>query len=567
MTELDADHDSPGEAIAVTSRVDLTARVDGVFEPNPNPSSGNVEQESWSVAQAAAVAAAEAIAATAAADVAAEAAVTARAAVEVASAAAVRAATKASEVAARAALAAAASAVESLARTDLWKSSPDGSRRYGTAAPTARVVGAAPVTATASDETVHAAAVAAAGAVAKVAVSVAAVATAAAQAAMDAAALIGEQLASDVAATATAVTAAAAVTADPALAQDTAQMAEVYPSTKVTGPLDHVPSTLGLLTDLQLAGELSSAVSDGELRLHYQPIISLVTGQPVGVEALVRWKHPVRGLLYPDSFIELAERADLIGPLGTWVLGEACRFAVALPPLNDQQLTVAVNLSGRQMSDPGLVASVRAALAEHGCRADQLVFEVTETALVTDMATAVASMREVQALGAGVALDDFGTGYSSMLYLKSLGAGQLKIDRSFINGLGADPYDTAMVASLISLAHNLNVRCIAEGVETTEQRDLLRQLGCDLAQGYLFSRPVEEQDLLRWLDRQDPTPRADRQPILPVSPETPRILAMHQNNISLNTIAASLNSTGSRTTRGCQWSARSVAHALTRAHP
>lgn len=567
MTELDADHDFPGEVIEVTSRVDLRACVDGVFDPSLNPSSGDGEQESWSVAQAAAVAAAEAIAATAAADVAAEAAVTARAAVEAASAAAVRAATKASEVAARAILAAAAAAVESLARTDLWMSSPDGSRRYGTAAPTARVLGAAPGTATASDETVHAAAVAAAGAAAKVAVSVAAVATAAAQAAMDAAALIGEQLASDVAATATAVTAAAAVTANPALAQDTAQMAEVYLSTKVTGPLDHVPSTLGLLTDLQLAGELSSAVSDGELRLHYQPIISLVTGQPVGVEALVRWKHPVRGLLYPDSFIELAERADLIGPLGTWVLGEACRFAVALPPLNDQQLTVAVNLSGRQMSDPGLVASVRAALAEHGCRADQLVFEVTETALVTDMATAVASMREVQALGAGVALDDFGTGYSSMLYLKSLGAGQLKIDRSFINGLGADPYDTAMVASLISLAHNLNVRCIAEGVETTEQRDLLRQLGCDLAQGYLFSRPVEEQDLLRWLDRQDPTPRADRQPILPVSPETPRILAMHQNNISLNTIAASLNSTGSRTTRGCQWSARSVAHALTRAHP
>lgn len=198
-------------------------------------------------------------------------------------------------------------------------------------------------------------------------------------------------------------------------------------------------ATPGVIPDPAIvAEELRHGISAHELRLHYQTIMSLVSCEPVGVEALVRWQHPVRGLLAPAHFMDIAEDTGLVFPLGAWVLHEACRMAVALQDRTGPALTVAVNLSGRQLSDPGLLETVRAALEAQGCDANRLVFEITETALVTDMAVAVASLRELRRLGAGVALDDFGTGYASLLYLKQLAADDLKIDRSFVSGLGQD---------------------------------------------------------------------------------------------------------------------------------
>lgn len=507
-----------------------------------SPDRGDVA-ETWSAAQVAAVASAEAIAAVAAAEVASEAADAARAAVDVARAVAARAAARASDVAARAVSAVAAAAAESVSAI------PVASRSGEDVPPVA-----------ADDvEVINTRAAAAAGAADKVALCVAAVATAAAEAVVEATALVGEQLAADVAATAAAVSVAAAITRPlPAEGPQSTERLEGAAQVEETAPTaTMVRGRLGVAEELRLG------IAANELRLHYQPIIDLATGRPVGVEALVRWQHPVRGLLAPDVFMDLAERTDVVLPLGTWVLHEACRFAVSQQTWGGEVLTVAVNLSGRQLSDPGLVATVRECLEAELCAAGRLVFEVTETALVTDMGVAVASLRALQALGAGVSIDDFGTGYCSLLYLKHLSANDLKIDRSFVSGLGADSHSTAIVASLISLAHNLDLRCIAEGVETTTQLELLTQLGCDLAQGYLFCPPSAVPALQAWLDGQ-PTTGVQHPRLGARNPEAPRILAMHNNSISVHSIAAALNAEGKRTPGGLRWSAQSVAKILAR---
>lgn len=530
---------------------------------------GTGPAEQWSASQAAAVAAAEAIAATAAAEVAAEAAATARAAVEVASAAAVKAAAKASDVAAQAVQAAAA-AVETPGEMPVGKQ-PNVDRtvaiRAGAFLPPGGVTGATAGAALSHDAMVKATAVAATTAAAKVALCVGVVAAAAAAAAVEAATLIGEQLEKDVTAAAVAV-AVAAATAHPFLTEHAGTLTPSCQATQADRT-DHASRTTVPVGPgwLVLAKQLRHGIDANQLRLHYQPIMNLATGQPVGVEALVRWQHPDRGLLGPSEFIDVAERTGLVVPLGEWVLHEACQFAARLRTREGDPLTVAVNLSGRQLSDRRLVATVRAALAAHGCDAEQLVFEVTETALVTDMVAAIESLRELQDLGAGVAIDDFGTGYASLLYLQQLTANDLKIDRSFISRLGGDSYDTAIVASLITLAHNLNVRCVAEGVETVEQLELLKQLGCDFAQGYLFSRPIDAQTLDAWLDRH--LTSATHSPPAParLSPEKARIVAMHENNASGRTIAAALNADGSHTAHGRRWSAHSVAQTLARGTP
>ncbi len=352
------------------------------------------------------------------------------------------------------------------------------------------------------------------------------------------------------------------------------------------------PAAAVVADPLVVVEELRYGIGADQLRLLYQPIMSLVSGQPVGVEALVRWQHPERGLLAPVDFIDVAEDTGLVLSLGGWVLHEACRMAVSLQGCSGTPLTVAVNLSGRQLSDRGLVATVQAALAAHGCGADRLVFEVTETALVTDMAAAVDSLRELQRLGAGVALDDFGTGYAPLLYLKQLGADDLKIDRSFVSGLGKDVYDTAIVASLISLAHDLDVRCVAEGVETLEQ---LQQLGCDFAQGYLFCRPTDAVSLQVWLDRRMverhgadiaqgyffgrraglealPAPTADRSTAdgshgrISQSDRSAKAAAvaaaMFTAGASTATVAAALNAGGTTAPSGRRWHATSVKRLL-----
>jgi EAL domain-containing protein (putative c-di-GMP-specific phosphodiesterase class I) len=363
-----------------------------------------------------------------------------------------------------------------------------------------------------------------AAAAAKVAGRVAAVALAAAAAAVEAAAVISEQLEADLAATAVAVAASASV------------------------PLPSPPQE-----------EVLRAIAANEMLLLYQPIIHLASRRPIGVEALVHWQHPERGLLPPSEFLDVAERSAVALELGAWTLDQSCGFAVALQELEGPPLTVAVSLSGQQLAAQDLVAGVRRTLAARGCRADRLVFQVTEMALVADLETAIASMQELQRLGAGVAMDDFGTGYSSMSYLKHLHGRELKIGVTFVSRLGITAHDTAMVAFVISLAHDLRVRCVAEGVETPQQLELLEQLGCDLVQGPLFCAPVDAAGLAEWLGGREVEPGGS---VHGLDSERSRIQAMQARSLSSHSIAAALNAEGSRTAKHRRWSAQSVAECL-----
>ena len=250
---------------------------------------------------------------------------------------------------------------------------------------------------------------------------------------------------------------------------------------------------------MRLANDLHRGIGRNELRLLFQPIVAVSSGDVVGVEALVRWDRPGVGLVGPAYFIDVAERTGQIVPLGAWVMQQACQAAVDLAQLDGPVLTVSVNLSARQLSDPGLVAMLRDALEESGCPPAAIFIEVTETALMRDMGAAAVALAAIKALGVGLDLDDFGTGYSSLLYLKHFPVDRIKIDQSFVAGLGADADDTAIVASTISLAHSVGLRAVAEGVETDEQRALLEQMGCDFAQGYLFSGPLGAHQLHAWL--------------------------------------------------------------------
>lgn len=244
---------------------------------------------------------------------------------------------------------------------------------------------------------------------------------------------------------------------------------------------------------------LRHALERDELRLHYQPIVEAATGRPVAVEALLRWEHPEQGLLAPGAFIPIAEETGMIVPIGAWVLGEACRqaarWAAAVPV--GATLHVSVNLAARQVAEPGLVEAVAAVLDRDDVRAGALSvwLEVTESTLMDDPARTSEVLAELQALGIHVVIDDFGTGYSSLAYLKAFPVAALKIDRSFVAGLGSDSDDDAIVAAVVDLAHALGLGVVAEGVETEQQRDRLRTLGCDLLQGFLFARPAPAEDL------------------------------------------------------------------------
>ncbi len=253
---------------------------------------------------------------------------------------------------------------------------------------------------------------------------------------------------------------------------------------------------------LDLTADLRRALDRGEFRLVYQPIVNLATGRISEVEALVRWMHPVRGLVMPADFIPVAEDTGMIVPLGRWVLAEACRQAStwhALQP-GRQQLVIGVNLSARQFADPHLVEDVAYTLRETGLRPSTLKLEITESVAMKDTAAAEAIMHALKRLGVKLAIDDFGTGYSSLHYLKRFPVDTLKIDRSFIDGLGADEQDTAIVQSVVALAKTLRLETTAEGIETTIQQSQLRVLHVEHGQGYLFARPLPAEELtIRWL--------------------------------------------------------------------
>ncbi|QNK82894.1 bifunctional diguanylate cyclase/phosphodiesterase [Nakamurella sp. PAMC28650] len=245
--------------------------------------------------------------------------------------------------------------------------------------------------------------------------------------------------------------------------------------------------------------ELWQGLQRGEFVLHYQPVVDLSAGTVVGVEALIRWNHP-DGLRMPDSFIPVAEATGVIHPLGAWVLTEACRQGARWAQ-QGLDLQMAVNFSARQIGHPDVVETIKTALAGSGLAADRLWVEITESAVLEDAELARIVCNRIRGLGASVAIDDFGTGYSSLLYLKRYPAAALKADRQFVAGLGLHHDDSAIVASVIGLAHAIGAICIAEGVETTAQYQALVALDCDYAQGYLFSRPVPAQEIPRAVEQ------------------------------------------------------------------
>jgi diguanylate cyclase (GGDEF)-like protein len=251
---------------------------------------------------------------------------------------------------------------------------------------------------------------------------------------------------------------------------------------------------------LELEADLRRAIERDELVLHYQPIVDLAGGQVVGLEALLRWAHPRRGLVTPFEFIPLAEETGLIVDLGRWVLHEACRQAAEWrDDLRTGRPWVSVNLSGLQLLDGSLDAEVAAALAESGLDPAGLTLEITETVLVQDVAAAVDHLEKLRALGVSIAIDDFGTGYSSLRYIGRFPADVLKIAKPFVDGLHAES-DAALVRTIIALADSLGLRTVAEGIEDREQHARLSELGCMLGQGYLFARPLAPEaagDMLR----------------------------------------------------------------------
>jgi diguanylate cyclase len=246
------------------------------------------------------------------------------------------------------------------------------------------------------------------------------------------------------------------------------------------------------LDRLHTENALRQAIEREEFRVYFQPEVSVETGAIVGVEALVRWEHPDRGLVPPADFIALAEETGLIVPIGAWVLHEACRHArrwQLARAADDHELTVRVNVSARQLAEDRLVDTVANALAETGFDAAHLCLEVTESVLIEDPESSTETLAELKELGVQIAVDDFGTGYSSLEHLRRFPIDSVKIDRSFVRGLPESSEDVAIVGAVIELGHALNLSVVAEGVETSDQLGNLQNAGCDTAQGFLFSRP------------------------------------------------------------------------------
>jgi diguanylate cyclase (GGDEF)-like protein len=253
-----------------------------------------------------------------------------------------------------------------------------------------------------------------------------------------------------------------------------------------------------LLDRMTTEHSLHRALDRSELVLHYQPVIELEGSTTVGVEALVRWQHPARGLVTPYRFIPVAEESGLIIPIGAWVLEQACH---QLRDWHDRDGaghhgSVEVNLSARQIDDPLIVRTVEGILAQTGLPPEHLTLEITESALMRDAGAALGVLSALKDLGVLLAIDDFGTGYSSLSYLQHFPLDLLKVDRSFVADLGISDEADEIVAAVVKLAHALGLQVVAEGVETSEQLELLRSFDCDLAQGFLFSRPLPASEIV-----------------------------------------------------------------------
>jgi diguanylate cyclase (GGDEF)-like protein/PAS domain S-box-containing protein len=264
---------------------------------------------------------------------------------------------------------------------------------------------------------------------------------------------------------------------------------------------------------IEFEAELKTALEESQFLVYYQPTIDLKTGRLTGVEALVRWQHPRRGIVGPMEFIPLAEEIGLIVPLGKWVLREACRqvrvWQNDFPA--DDPIALSVNLSGRQLRHTNLIRDIADALDDSGLLPSRLILEITESVLMTDTAATLSRLFQLRSLGVRLAIDDFGTGYSSLAYLRRFPVEILKIDKSFVDGIATEPTASALVDAMIRIAKTLKLETVAEGVERSEQADRLRALQCDTGQGYLFSRPLPSDQMTSLLRDRARTaqPRAD----------------------------------------------------------
>lgn len=252
---------------------------------------------------------------------------------------------------------------------------------------------------------------------------------------------------------------------------------------------------------LAMENHLRRALEREELLLHYQPQVDLNTGRIIGMEALVRWHRPDSGLVSPAKFIPLAEETGLIIPLGEWVLRAACAQNKAWQESGLPPIRIGVNLSGRQFQQKGLIETVRRALGETRLSAEYLELELTESILMQKVETITSALSELDAMGIQISIDDFGTGYSSLSYLKRFPISKLKVDRSFVNDITTDPDDAAITAAIITMAHSLKLKVVAEGVETADQLAFLKSLKCDGMQGYLFSRPLPSKEATELLKK------------------------------------------------------------------
>ncbi len=285
------------------------------------------------------------------------------------------------------------------------------------------------------------------------------------------------------------------------------------------------------MTRMELKADLRGALDRGELYIAYQPIVDLETVRIIGLEALMRWNHPIHGPVSPVDFIPLAEESGLILELGRWILTTACQQTrVWQETTGETGLTISVNLSGRQILDRDLVTDVRRILAETGLAPNDLTLEMTESVLVQDVEATVSTLRALKTLGVRLAIDDFGTGYSSLSYLRQFPIDILKIDRSFIASLDGSKDSTALVRSILDLSSTLRLDTVAEGIEETEQREVLRGLGARHGQGYLFARPMAPEDLGDLLAGRGTTARdgsASPKPL--ATPRRRRVAAGRQN--------------------------------------
>jgi EAL domain-containing protein (putative c-di-GMP-specific phosphodiesterase class I) len=253
------------------------------------------------------------------------------------------------------------------------------------------------------------------------------------------------------------------------------------------------------LDRIRMESELRHGLKREEFALHYQPLVEIRTGQIVGAEALLRWHNPELGRVNPEQFIRLAEETGLIVPIGEWVLATACRQGRLWQAEASKRFRLSVNVSSRQFRGKTLADAVTRALRSNHFPAECLELEITEGLLMDDLPETMATIRTLEAKGVRLAVDDFGTGYSSLSYLNRFPLDTLKIDRSFTHGMIADRAHATLVEAIIAMAHHLNLRVIAEGVETREQLEFLRARGCDIAQGYYFSAPLPHEGFSKLL--------------------------------------------------------------------